>query len=444
MSRAAAGRSPPAAGESMTLRIEALADDGRGLARHEGKVMFVEGTLPGELVRVRPGRRRASYDEAAAPEILEPSPERVTPRCVHFDLCGGCQLQHLAPGAQLAYKQQQLLDNLTRIGRVSPREVLPSLAGPVWGYRRRARLGIKFVRLKGRTLVGFRERASRYLADLKRCEVLHPDVGGRLEELAALVDGLHGREGMPQLEVAVGDDLTALVLRHFQPLDEHDRERLQTWAQAQGIAFYLQPGGADSIAPLWPPAPRLSFSLPAHGVTLDFQPADFIQVNAAMNAAMVNQALALLDVQPGDSVLDLFCGLGNFSLPLARRAARVTAVEGDAGLVARARENARQNGIENLSFHAANLEDDPRLYPWHAQPHARWLLDPPRAGAMNLVTHLPKSRPQRIVYVSCHPATLARDAGILDQQGYRLSAVGVMDMFPHTTHVESIAVFDAA
>jgi 23S rRNA (uracil1939-C5)-methyltransferase len=443
MTRHGSARAPATVREPVTLRIETLADDGRGLARHEGKVVFVESALPGELVRVQLGRRRASYDEAAAPEILEASPQRVQPRCAHFGLCGGCQLQHLAPEAQLAYKQQQLLDNLERIGRAIPERVLPPLTGPVWAYRRRARLGVKFVRLKGRTLVGFRERASRYLADLKRCEVLHSDVGTRLEELAALVDGLHGREGMPQLEVAAGEGITALVLRHFEPLDAHDREQLQTWAQTREMAVYLQPGGVDSITPLWPPVPRLHFSLPAHGVTLDFQPADFIQVNAMMNAAMVDQALQLLEVQPGDAVLDLFCGLGNFSLPLARQAARVTAVEGDAGLVARARENAHRNALDNLIFHSANLEDDPRLYPWHAQAHARWLMDPPRAGALSMVTRLPKHRPVRIVYVSCHPATLARDAGLLVQQGYRLSAAGVMDMFPHTTHVESMAVFDA-
>ena len=429
--------------QSYELDISDLSHDGRGVARHEGKAVFVHGALPGERVRAQRTARHRQDDEARVEEVLVASPDRVEPRCAHFGTCGGCALQHLAPGAQVAAKARTLMENLERIGHVRPARELEPLASEPWGYRRRARLSVKRVDRKERVLVGFREHNGRYVADVARCEVLHPAVGGRVAELATLVESLDARREIPQIEVAVGDDLAALVLRHLGPLSEADRARLVDYARASGLAIYLQPGGIDSVHALHPPDAALSFRLPRHGLELAFQPLDFVQVNASMNARMVDHALDLLQPGPGDRVLDLYCGLGNFTLPLARRAARVVGVEGEAGLVARARENAARNGIDNVEYHAADLYADGRHSAWAAQHYDLLLLDPPRAGADQVLAYLPRREVRRVVYVSCHPASLARDAGLLvHQHGYVLSAAGVMDMFPHTAHVESIAVFD--
>jgi 23S rRNA (uracil1939-C5)-methyltransferase len=422
--------------------ISDLSHDGRGVAHIGGKAVFVAGALAGERVRLRFAGKHRHYDEAILEEVLTPSASRVTPRCAHFGTCGGCVLQHLDAPAQIQAKEKVLLENLERIGKVRPREVLPPLADSPWGYRRKARLSVKFVEKKGRVLVGFRERDGRYVADISRCEVLHPRVGERIALIAALMETLDAKREIPQIEVAAGDDLIALIFRHLQPLSQHDRDALEDFGKAQELAIYLQPGGMDSVAPLWPQDARLSFRLPAYAVEMQFQPLDFIQVNAGMNARMIERTLQLLDPQPQDRVLDLFCGLGNFTLPLARHAAHVAGVEGEAGLVRRARQNARDNGIENAEFFSADLFADQRNEPWAKSAWDLLLLDPPRSGAAEVLQYLPRREVRRVVYVSCHPGSLARDAATLVQtHGFTLASAGVMDMFPHTAHVESIALF---
>jgi 23S rRNA (uracil1939-C5)-methyltransferase len=422
-----------------------LDHDGRGVARDEGKTVFIEGALPGERVRYRVTRRRRQWDEGRLEEILAPSPDRVEPRCAHFGVCGGCSLQHLAAPAQLAAKERQLLDNLERIGRVRPERVLPPLAGPAWAYRRRARLGVKHVHKKGRVLAGFREREKPYVADLSRCEILVAPLEDLPRDLAALVDRLEIRDQVPQVEVAAGDTAQALVFRVLAVPGEPDRAILREFGAARGIQVYLQTGGLDTVRPLDPDErPPLSYSLEADRVTLEFGPVDFIQVNRDINVSMVEAAMRLLEPAPGDAVLDLFCGLGNFTLPLARRAARAVGVEGDPALIAKARGNAARNGIANVAFHAQNLFEPAAFGEWARERYDRILLDPPRAGASELLARMADWRPRRVVYISCHPGSLARDADILVHgQGLKLTCAGVMDMFPHTTHVESIAVFEA-
>ncbi|WP_018973503.1 23S rRNA (uracil(1939)-C(5))-methyltransferase RlmD [Rudaea cellulosilytica] len=430
----------------MTL-IEAditdLTHDGRGVAHISGKAVFVAGALAGERVRLRDVRKHRHYDEAAVEEVLRVSPDRVAPRCKHFGVCGGCALQHLDPAAQIAAKQRLLLENFERIGKVQPSAILPALTDSPWGYRRKARLSAKFVEKKGRMLVGFRETNGRYVADIERCEVLLPAVGERIAAITAMLESLEGKREIPQIEIAAGDNLVALVFRHLQPLSDADTQALTRFGQANDLAIFLQPGGIDSVAPLWPAGAQLNFELPAYDVTLDFRPLDFIQVNGGMNRRMIDHALALLDPQPSDRVLDLFCGLGNFTLPLARRAAQVVGVEGEAGLVQRARDNATKNGIANATFHSADLAADQRATAWAKADYELVLLDPPRSGADAVLDYLPRKSTRRVVYVSCHPASLARDAGILvDKHGFKLTSAGVMDMFPHTAHVESIALFE--
>jgi 23S rRNA (uracil1939-C5)-methyltransferase len=437
------------------LDITDLSHDGRGVARrpdgaHAGKTVFVSGALPGERVRVRQTARSRSFDEATAVEVLSASPDRVPARCAHFGTCGGCVLQHLAEDKQIDAKQRVLLENLERIGHVVPDRVLPPLTDASWGYRRKGRFSVRRVEKKDKTLVGFREQDPRFVADLSQCHTVVPQIGTRIAALSALIDGLDARRDLPQVEFIVGDasedfDGVALVFRHLQPLSERDRAALTAFGQTHRIAIFLQPGGLDSVHPLWPAEPQLSFRLRAWDLELKFRPLDFIQVNAGLNEKMIARALELLDVQPEDRVLDLFCGLGNFTLPLARSAREVVGVEGDAGLVARARENATHNGLDNVRFHAADLAQDLRGQPWLRTPFDRLLLDPARSGADIVLKQLPLTGLKRIVYVSCHPGSLARDAGYLvNERGWRLSAAGVMDMFPHTAHVESIAVFDRA
>ena len=424
------------------LDIVDLSHDGRGVARVEGKAVFVAGALAGERVKARVVKRSRQFDEAEAFEVNVAAADRVAPECAHFGTCGGCALQHLAPQAQIIAKQRTLLENLERIGHVAPGRVLAPLTGDPWRYRRRARLSVKHVEKKGRTLVGFRERDGRFVAEIERCHVLHPAIGERIGELAALVESLDAKREIPQIEVSIGDALAGIVVRHLVPLTDGDRAKLVAFAQSSGLAVWLQPGGNDSVAPLYPAEPKLSFALPHHGVEMAFEPLDFIQVNGAMNEAMIDHAIALLEPQPTERVLDLFCGLGNFTLPLARRVAHVTGVEGDPGLIARARANAGRQGFVNADFEVADLAQDQRDAPW---AKARWdalLLDPPRAGADKVLEYLPRKGTDRVVYVSCHPGSLARDAGILVRDhGFTLEAAGVMDMFPHTAHVESIALF---
>jgi 23S rRNA (uracil1939-C5)-methyltransferase len=438
--------SPPSRRTGMTVfetDITDLTHDGRGVAHVNGKAVFVAGALAGERVRAHYSGKHRHYDEALVQEVLRASPDRVAPSCAHFGVCGGCVLQHLKPEAQIAAKQRVLLENLERIGKVAPKEILPPLVDSPWGYRRKARLSVKFVDKKGRVLVGFRESNGRYVADLERCEVLMPTVGKRIADIAALIETLDAKRDVPQIEVAVGDNLAVLVFRHLHPLSERDRAALIEFGTKWNLGIFLQPGGIDSVAPLWPADARLTFRLPNYGVELEFKPLDFVQVNAGMNRAMIDHALGLLDPQPTDRVLDLFCGLGNFTLPLARRSAQTTGVEGEAGLVRRAGENARRNGIANAQFFAADLAAEQRDAPWARADYDLVLLDPPRSGAEALLEYLPRKGVRRVVYVSCHPASLARDAGALvNRHGFTLTSAGAMDMFPHTAHVESIAVFD--
>jgi len=428
------------------VEIVDLAHDGRGVARVDGKVVFVAGALPGERARIHLTRGSREFDEGHATAIESPSPQRVTPRCAHFGTCGGCALQHLAPTAQLEFKQKQLLDALARIGGVSPQAVAPPVTGPVWTYRRRARLGVhRHVSAvddsQPAVRVGFRERDRPRLARLQRCEVLDARVADQLPALAALIESLSLRERIPQIEVAAADDVVALLLRVLAPPSAADLEHLRAFAAVSGLALYLQPAGLDSVAPLTPPAAALRYSPDGSALQLQFTPVDFVQVNNAVSQAMVRQALDWLAPTPGDVVLELFAGLGNFSVPLAAAGARVTAVEGDAGLVARGRDNARRNALD-IDFQQADLFQPNAQAAWLRGAVDLVLLDPPRAGAREVLPLLTARRPRRIVYVSCHPATLARDAGELARAGYRLTRAGVLDMFPHTAHVESMASFE--
>lgn len=429
--------------QTTEVDITDLSHDGRGVARIDGKAVFVAGALPGERVRIRTVKRSRSFDEAKVEELLTRSPERVEPRCVHFGTCSGCSLQHLDPAAQIAAKQRVLAENFERIGKVEPERWLDPLTDEPWGYRRKGRLSVKWVAKKEKVLVGFREDNPRFVADLSICHTLLPQVGERLAALGELVGSLEAKAQIAQIEIAAGDDAVALTFRNLQPLSEHDRAALTAFAQAHAIAILLQPGGPDSVVPLWPEIVPLSFRIPESDIDIAFRPLDFIQVNAGMNRRMIARALDLLDPQPHDNVLDLFCGLGNFTLPIARRVGSVVGVEGEAALVARSRGNATRNGIGNAEFHAADLAADQRETPWAIRDYDKLLLDPPRSGAAAVLDYLPRKQTRRIVYVSCHPGSLARDAGVLvERHGFRLAAAGVMDMFPHTAHVESIASFE--
>jgi 23S rRNA (uracil1939-C5)-methyltransferase len=426
-----------------------LTHEGEGVVRGgeaSGKTVFVTGALPGERVSFRRTSFHKSHDEATLIEVLEPSPQRVAPRCAHFGVCGGCALQHLDPLAQLAAKQKELADNLERIGQVTPETWLPPLLGPTWNYRRRARLSSRYVAKKGRSLVGFREKQGKYVADVTRCEVLAEPVASLVGKLGEMLTGMQRRESIPQIEVSLSDGERVLVIRVLDPLPESDLEALRAFEREHALRILLQPGGLDTIAPLTPGAIDLHYRLDEFDLRLDFVATDFVQVNAAINARMVARAIELLDVRPTDRVLDLYCGLGNFTLPLARRAATVVGVEGDAGLIERARANARRNGIENATFHVADLSAEPdRAIPWLRGGYDKVLLDPPRVGAREVLSAVAHLAPHRVVYISCHTGSLARDLGLLTQtHGFRLLAAGVLDMFPHTTHVESVAVLERA
>ncbi len=417
--------------------------DGRGVADVPGKKVFVDGALKGETVRFRRRRKKRNFDEAELLEVLEAAPERVEPRCAVFGLCGGCALQHLSAGEQLRMKQTVLLDSLQRIGAVVPERVLAPIEGSPWGYRRKARLAVKHVFKKDRVLVGFRERNKPYVADMHRCETLHPALGERLDELSELISTLSIRDRLPQIECAVGDNATAMIFRVLDPPSDADCEALSTWAEARGIQVFLQTGGPDSITPLpgheWPEP--LQYVLPQYDVTIAFTPTGFLQVHAEVNRLMISQAIDLLAPDATSSVLDLFCGLGNFSLPLARVAGQVLGVELADDMVARARDNASACGLDNVIFSQADL-NKPMVDLIAGQSFDLVLLDPPRTGAAELLDVLIDIRAERILYVSCHPGTLARDARrLVEEGGYRLAAAGVMDMFPQTSHVESMALF---
>jgi 23S rRNA (uracil1939-C5)-methyltransferase len=429
--------------------VAALTHDAEGVVR-DGKAAFVAGALPGEKIRFKRTRRHRQHDDAELLEVLEPSADRVVPKCAHFGVCGGCALQHLSADAQLDIKQTELRENLERVGKVTPREWLPPLRGPVWNYRRRARLGSKFVTKKDRVVVGFRERLAPYVAEVQRCEVLAPPVGELIAPLAAMLNELSIRHRIPQVETAVADNVTALVLRVLETPSADDLAKLRAFAATHSVRFYLQAGGLDSVTPLDAGAAGgggpLRYGLPQFDLELEFTPTDFVQINAQINQALVGRAVELLGLTPESSVLDLFCGLGNFTLALARSAGHAVGVEGEKGLVERARHNAGLNGITNAEFHLADLSKplDPNL-PWLKEPYTHVLLDPPRAGASEVLASISRLKPQRVLYISCHPGSFARDLGLLvHEHGMSLVAAGVMDMFPHTTHVESMAILEPA
>lgn len=404
-----------------------------------GKVLFVEGALPGERAAVRILSERRKFDLGRATAILQQGPGRRPPRCAHFGVCGGCVAQHADSATQLSAKEDWLVQNLARIGSVRAARVLAPLSGPEWGYRHRARLSVRRVPKKGGVLVGFRERRSSYVADLRECHVLPPHVAALIVPLKTLVEALSVRTRLPQIEIAVGDNATALVFRHLEPLTDDDRARLRAFGDEHAVHIWLQPGGPQTAQPFHPALSELYYELPDFGLRLCFRPTDFTQVNHAVNRLLVARALELLEPQPGERIADLFCGLGNFSLPIARRGAQVIGFEGAGELVARARANAAANGLvaqfEQMDLFAPNLAAYGRF--------DRLLIDPPRQGAIEIVKALAAPLPRRIVYVSCDPATLARDAAVLVQtKGYRLHAAGVVNMFPHTAHVESIALFE--
>ena len=428
--------------------IDSLDHEARGVARVDGKVVFVEGALPGEHVTAQIVKKKPKFNTARTLEVHHQSWLRVKPACPHFGVCGGCAMQHLAPDAQVAVKQRVLEDAFKHLAGLKPEQMLAPIHGPSWGYRYRARLTVRLVPRKGGILVGFHERRSGYVADMTSCAVLPKKLSDLLVPLRRLIESLSAPASIPQIEVAVGDEVTALVLRHLEPLTQEDLSCLRDFGQANDVQWWLQPKGLDTVHLLEGQAPlELAYCLPAFNVRMPFKPTDFTQVNHEINRVLVSRALTLLDVQPTDRVLDLFCGLGNFTLPLARQAHTVMGIEGSEALVERAQQAATLNGIVNTEFTARNL------FEFNAEELSalpvfdRILIDPPREGALAvceaLAVQAPSARPKRLVYVSCNPATLARDAAVLcTQGGYRLRQAGVINMFPHTGHVESIAVFE--
>ena len=432
----------------LTLAIESIDHEGQGIARNEGKAVFVDGALAGEIVEARITRSKPSFDKAVVERVVKPSPSRVDPLCPHFGVCGGCSMQHLDPRAQLAAKQRVLEDNLRHIGKVKPELVFPAIEGPHWGYRHRARISVRYVTKKDTVLVGFHERKSSFVADMRECHVLPPHVSALLIPLRALIGGMSLRDRLPQIEYAEGDGLPMLVLRHMEPMPDADIDALRAFANKHKVQWYLQPKGPDTAHPLPGEAHTLGYVLSEFGLRYSFQPTEFTQVNPHINAMLVRRAVQLLNLQSTDRVGDLFCGLGNFTLPIAQRAAFTHGIDSSASLIARARSNAADNGLASTTdFAVANLFEIKDHW-FDGLPNLnKLLIDPPRDGAVAVVNALPEAstgRLQRIVYVSCSPSTLARDAAILvNDKGYRLRGAGVANMFPHTAHVESIALFSA-
>ena len=425
--------------------IESLDYEGHGIARLDGKATFVDGALAGERVEISVYRKHAKYNSANTQTILRASAQRTTPRCRYFGVCGGCSMQHLEVGAQVAAKQRVLEENLARIGKLRPEMMLPALHGPAWSYRHRARISARLVDKKGGVLVGFHEKRSRYIVDMASCEILTPDVSALIQPLRELIYGLSNAADIPQIEIAAGESITVLVFRLLSPWTDKDAARVRAFADQHGIQIWEQRKGPDTVRPFWPlDAPELSYSLPEFSLVMPFKPTEFTQVNTALNRSLVSRAMRLLQPMPGERVGDMFCGLGNFTLPIARLGAQVLGIEGSAELVARARQNALRNGLPHAEFAVDNLfEITPEKFA-ALGPFDKLLIDPPRTGALELVQALSaEGGPKRIVYVSCDPATLARDAAALcHDKGYRLKAAGVANMFPHTAHVESIALFE--
>jgi 23S rRNA (uracil1939-C5)-methyltransferase len=433
--------------EIHSISITGLTHDGRGIAvSADGKKIFIENALPGEVVAFKLTKKHPRYNEGETTEVKEPSPERITPECNHFGVCGGCSMQHVTLDAQVAVKQKILLDQLNHFGNVFPEEVVAPLSGNPYGYRRKARLGVRVDKKKNRVLVGFREKSTNLLADIKSCPILHPRVGTKLIALANLIQSLEIRENIPQIEVAVGDEAVALVFRHLQAMPETDQAKLREFGAQHDFSIYTQANAPEPIQSLWPsPKPKmLSYFLPQYALEMQFKPGDFTQVNGEINPLLIERALAFLDVQASDKVLDLFCGLGNFTLPIARSALSVTGIEGSQEMVLRAQDNARHNNIHNTEFHTANLAEVPPTRPtWMRRQYDKILLDPSRNGAKEMMKLFSVFAARRIVYVSCNPSTLARDAGeLVNTLGYKLKKVGVINMFPQTSHIEAIALFE--
>ena len=448
----------PGVSDNEWLKVTGIDLDAQGIAHNsEGIVVFIDGALPGEEARVKVIKRKKSYEKADLVAIRRESSQRVTPRCPHFGLhagaCGGCKMQHLAPQAQVAMKQRVLEDNLKHLGKVKPELVLRPIEGPAWGYRLRARLSVRWVAKKNTVLVGFHERKSSYVADMRECHVVPKRISDMLLPLRALVEAMEARERMPQIELAIGDQVTALVLRNLEPVSEHDMALLRAFGQQHDVQWWLQPKGPDTIFRIDEGGPELAYTLPEFGVRMPFKPTDFTQVNHQINTVLVGRALRLLDVRKDETVIDWFCGLGNFTLPLATMARTVLGIEGSQTLVDRALDNARLNGLDaHTRFDARNLFELTADDLVALGTVDKWLVDPPREGAFALAKALAELKaapregwtaPTRIVYVSCNPATLARDAGLLvHRAGYRCVAAGAVNMFPHTAHVESMAVFE--
>ena len=424
--------------------IESLNHEGRGVAHINGKVVFIHNALPGETVRFRYIKKHRAHDEAVAEEIITPSADRVMSLCPHYNRCGGCSLQHLSADAQIAHKQAMLLEQLKHFGEVVPKEMIPPLTGPITGYRHKARLGVHFTPKKNMLYVGFREKNGRYIADIETCSNLHPSIGQKINTLRDFLFTFEHRETIPQIEVAIGDDQTALVIRHLEPLSPQEIDQLREFAQRESFEIYLQPKKMDSVYKLWPEdkIERLHYALPDHQIDMQFHPCDFTQVNPAINRQMVTQAIEWLKLQSTDTVLDLFCGLGNFTLAMSRYAKEIVGVEVDELMIARGQENAKNNQCNNVNFYAANLFEPNTTASWFKKPYNKILLDPPRSGAQEIIQLFPTWPIEKIVYVSCNPATFARDAGILvNQQKFKLVTLCMMDMFPHTTHVEVMGLF---
>ena len=423
--------------------IEKLSHDGRGIARIEGKTTFIDGALPEESVVFEYTKRKSDFDEGRVLSVLSPSAQRVEPLCPHYNLCGGCSLQHLEAEAQIKAKQGLLLEILARVGHCQPEEIIPLISDNPWHYRNKARLSVRYVEKKSSILIGFRERFNpRYITDIHRCLVLHPKVDAVIDTLRDLVNSFENKQSIAQIELAAGDEALALIFRNLSPLSAQNQAQLIEFGMNYHFRIYLQPAGPDSIYMLHPSqgSPYLTYSLPEFSLRFDFHPADFTQVNAAINRKMVSQAIDLLALNAEDKVLDLFCGLGNFSLALARSAKQVIGIEGSAQMIERAKHNARNNDLTNVEFASADLENWSLANPL-LEGVNKLLLDPPRSGALAIVKQISSLNISHIVYVSCNPLTLARDAEVLISQGYRMQAAGVMDMFPHTTHVESMALF---
>jgi 23S rRNA (uracil1939-C5)-methyltransferase len=425
---------------SYELTIESLSHEGRGVSHIDGKTIFVSNALPGEVVIAERQFSKANYEEAYAKEILKVSEDRINPKCEFFEVCGGCSFQYISSDHQIDIKFNHL-QSLFASHQVNPMEWLKPLKVAEWGYRRKARLGVRYVKKKERVLVGFREKKSSFISDMSHCEILHPLIGKNLNHLAECINLMDAREFIPQIEVAVGEEEVVLVLRHLEEINDHDEKILNEYAYKLNIHWYLQSGGIDTIKPL-KKAIELIYRHPMHDVEMKFLPTDFTQVNFEMNQEMVNLALSMLDLNQEDLVLDLFCGLGNFTLPIAKYTKHVVGVDGDVGLINRAKQNAISNEIENAEFFAANLFEDSSAFTWYRNKrYNKALIDPARTGAKEILPSLSKLGIELIVYVSCNPATLARDAKILEDDGYKVLKAGVMDMFPHTGHVESIALF---